>query len=90
MKKLRLDLDTLSVQSFETDRATPARGTVKGHLPRTVPGECAPSRDWYCSYGYECTAYPEYCLADTAERCQNTYTCPINHTSTCPAQTPVC
>ena len=62
MRKLKLDLDTLSVQSFEADQATPARGTVQGHLPRTDPAVCPYTRNWYCTYGYECTAYPEYCL----------------------------
>lgn len=91
MKKLRLDLDTLSVQSFETDQAAAERGTVRGNLPRTEPGECAYTRDWYCTYGYECTAYPEFCLnPDTHEQCKYTHTCPIDHTSTCQPRTPVC
>ncbi|HEX2078029.1 MAG TPA: hypothetical protein VHG08_09975 [Longimicrobium sp.] len=29
--KIRLDLDTLSVQSFDTGRADAARGTVQAH-----------------------------------------------------------
>ena len=77
MKKLRMNLDTLSIQTFEVDTTTPERGTVEGHLPRTDPDVCPASRNWYCSYGYECTAYPEYCLAQTGERCINTFTCPI-------------
>jgi hypothetical protein len=31
MKKLALDLDTLRVESFATQEAQPARGTVCGH-----------------------------------------------------------
>lgn len=31
MKKLSLDLDTLSVETFETAPQEPARGTVQGH-----------------------------------------------------------
>lgn len=65
MKKLRMDLDKLTVESFEAEKQKPARGTVEGHVPRTEPGVCAQTRDWYCSYGYECTAYYEYCFADT-------------------------
>ncbi|HEX6745816.1 MAG TPA: hypothetical protein VF092_00775 [Longimicrobium sp.] len=83
MKKLRLNLDLLSVQTFETSQATHARGTVQGHLPRTDPEVCPYTRNWYCTYGYECTAYPEYCLAQpTAEQCINTYSCPGGSTCT--------
>ena len=31
MRKLRMDLDALSVETFEIDRAEPVRGTVQGH-----------------------------------------------------------
>lgn len=76
MKKLRLNLDTLSIQTFEVDRSTRERGTVQGHLPSTAPDVCAYTRNWYCTFGYECTAYPEYCMAQpTAEQCINTYSC---------------
>ena len=69
MKKLRLDLDELIVETFEANRAAPARGTVEGHLPRTVPGECPETRDWYCTYGYECTVYPEFCVDTPVSYC---------------------
>jgi hypothetical protein len=76
MKKLRLDLDTLSVQAFETAEPTPARGTVEGHLPNTSPDVCPHTRNWYCTYGYECTVYMEYCLnLNTHEFCKPTWTC---------------
>jgi len=31
MKKIRMDLDDLDVQTFETGTAEPALGTVRGH-----------------------------------------------------------
>jgi len=31
MKKIRLELETLSVETFETCEVEPARGTVRGH-----------------------------------------------------------
>ena len=57
MKKLRLDLDALAIDTFEADETTRERGTVVGHLPRTSPDVCPYTRNWYCTYGYECTVY---------------------------------
>ena len=38
MEKLRLDLDALAVESFDTDRAGAAeRGTVRGHERARTP-----------------------------------------------------
>ena len=50
MKKMRLDLDTLSIESFDTTQIDATqRGTVKGHLP--------PDTYWrYCSDGLTCAA----------------------------------
>ena len=31
MRKIRLDLETLGVETFETSAAEPERGTVRGH-----------------------------------------------------------
>jgi hypothetical protein len=68
MKKLRLDLDTLSIQTFEIDQAPSARGTVQAHLPSTAPDVCPKcTRNWYCTVGYECTVYPEYCTVPPTE-----------------------
>jgi hypothetical protein len=41
-RKLRLDLDVLEVQSFDTHDVDPARGTVKGHATNygTCQGSC--------------------------------------------------
>ena len=43
MRKLKLDLDSLDVQSFATDKETPASGTVQGHITGEV---CPPRTDW--------------------------------------------
>jgi hypothetical protein len=60
MKKLRLDIERLNVQSFEAGAETERRGTVRGHLPETHPQICPPSEDLYCSFG-ACTVYIQYC-----------------------------
>ena len=41
MKKLRLSIDTLAVDSFETHAAAPAGGTVEAHDAGTDPSNCA-------------------------------------------------
>lgn len=48
MKKLRLDLDTLAVSSFDTLAADPDLGTVQGHLIPTNPYCAAKSIKSYC------------------------------------------
>ncbi|HYH78713.1 MAG TPA: hypothetical protein VEX86_02930 [Longimicrobium sp.] len=72
MSKLRLDLDTLAVESFDTDSAgTQGRGTVRGHVAPTAQfgcyndsrfgGPCALSDDdptCLISCGYEQTRCP--------------------------------
>lgn len=55
MKKFRLDLDTLDVQSFATLRIPDARGTVRGAAndlaePDTQAQSCNPSCQ-YCESG---------------------------------------
>ena len=46
MKKLRLNLDALKVDSYETEAAPAAQGTVVGHI-RTMP-QCANTQHTYC------------------------------------------
>lgn len=52
MKKIRLDVDALRVETFETDRAAADRGTVRGH--DDASGQSCP---------YECTRYEPTCRA---------------------------
>lgn len=55
MKKLKLDMDALRVESFASDAAGEGRGTVHGHLRPTDPKVCPFSNNWYCSVGDGCT-----------------------------------
>ncbi|HEX6909694.1 MAG TPA: hypothetical protein VF142_04855 [Longimicrobium sp.] len=49
MKKLRLDLDELKVESFDTDGARGPRGTVHAHAPYTYMCDSTPCvTDWSC------------------------------------------
>lgn len=59
MRKLRLDVETLAVESFETAEGLQGRGTVEGreHYTyfcatepecRTIGASCAPSRCYTC------------------------------------------
>ena len=71
MKKLKLEIDTLRVESFATDAAQGARGTVRGNevagalQPATTPTiQTDPSYEQTCIF-YTCggctTADPDYC-----------------------------
>jgi hypothetical protein len=60
MKKIRLDLDALSVESFDTSNGTDAKGTVVGHGPPTDAVDCE-TVDLSCGSGcFACTS-PNYC-----------------------------
>jgi len=37
MRKLKLDVDELRVESFETDRGMGSAGTVRGNMPFKIP-----------------------------------------------------
>jgi hypothetical protein len=73
MKKVKLTVENLSVQSFSTATRNDARGTVMGHDPTFHGQHCGSAYD-ACNTGlctYDCpatyspdacpTAYPEYC-----------------------------
>jgi len=60
MKKLRLNLEKLDVQSFTAGAKPERRGTVVAYIPETDPRICPPTEDLPCSYG-ACTDYPIYC-----------------------------
>jgi hypothetical protein len=51
MNKIRLDLDRLSVESFETSEGEAERGTVHGHWSQV--GTCD-ARAATCQYGGTC------------------------------------
>jgi hypothetical protein len=46
MKKIRLDLNMLSVETFSTTGGAGARGTVNGHAPEYTQGWDCESIDW--------------------------------------------
>ncbi len=53
MKKLRLDLEELAVESFESERAKEARGTVRGYWEYTYycdTPECTGGGGASCMY----------------------------------------
>jgi len=68
MRKLKLDLDALNVDSFQTARAEQAQGTVRGHV--TNPQEyqdseatvctCDTNTSWF-TLGCASATYPQYC-----------------------------
>ena len=73
MKKIKLDLDTLDVESFEPSEAKGERGTVKG-LFTAYYEPCHEGDTWQGS----CTCEPT-CNADTCYNCPSaacTQTCP--------------
>ncbi|HVH13931.1 MAG TPA: hypothetical protein VM759_12805 [Longimicrobium sp.] len=53
MKKLRLDIEALTVETFDTDDSPGGRGTVLAHAPYTYMCESAPEcvTDWSCEGG---------------------------------------
>ncbi|HEX2207191.1 MAG TPA: hypothetical protein VHG93_05875 [Longimicrobium sp.] len=48
MKKLKLDVESLAVESFEAVAADAGRGTVEGHFVPTNPWCAANSYKSYC------------------------------------------
>jgi hypothetical protein len=55
MRKLRIQLDDLQVESFATDAQPAERGTVHARVPDTDPGWCPQTGDAYCTFGHGCT-----------------------------------
>ena len=76
MQKIRLDLDALHVDSFETDAAPGSHGTVRGHgeVPKEEPasdydGVC---NSYYDSCNGSCASCVNSCWASCAGTC---YSC---------------
>jgi hypothetical protein len=73
-RKLRLDVDSLSVDSFDTEGMEKARGTVEAHAECTWFATClCPTAYYYCGDGY----YTIYSCNYTHDARCNTheYTC---------------
>lgn len=90
MRKLSLDLDTLSVESFETAPELEARGTVHGHGPTwpyngcSVARPCNPASSPDYSEDRTCDDYTcwQTCAQSCGGTCYATCTCP-SEVNTC-------
>lgn len=71
MRKIRLDLDALNVESFEPDETRGGRGTVHGAQITAYYQLCYAGDTWQAS----CTCEPT-CNADTCYNCPTAGTCP--------------
>ena len=79
MKKLRLDLDELQVDSFVADRSVARRGTVQGQTGNTNCPWTTDTRDTYAG----CSAY--YCTTS-----QNTFAASCQYGTGCQDSVIVC
>jgi hypothetical protein len=71
MKKIRLDLDTLSIESFDTMVTPEERGTVQGHIPPDTYAR-------YCSDGTTCYDSCDYCSGYVSCNASECGTCATN------------
>lgn len=89
MKKLSLNLDALSVETFETASEEALRGTVHGHASWHYQGctpyePCNPVSSGTYTEDYTCDDYS--CWNSCAPTCANT----CNNTCTCETQWATC
>lgn len=81
MKKLKLDLEHVEVESFETERLPDGQGTVRGYVSIVNPcsGQCNTVDDPTCDVDGACTntAVGNYtCVATLCEElCSNGVLC---------------
>ena len=72
VKKIRLNVDELSVQSYATGEQAQPRGTVHGHLYWTDPRVCPHTGDWHCTENERFCTAPNACdltASDLAHGC---------------------
>jgi hypothetical protein len=84
MKKIRLELDTLAVESFDTTAGkSEERGTVHAHRPPYTEGlECESidvCTNWDCTYATECGT----CGATNCGTCYGEASCCPTFCGTC-------
>jgi hypothetical protein len=78
MRKLNLNVQELSVESFETSRMAPEKGTVFGHATDAA-GTCAGhytcdgTCDQTCGVVASCELYNSYCGTYVEVGCPNSY-----------------
>lgn len=83
MRKIRLDVDSLEVQSFNTGAALAAQGTVHGHT-----GRCQ-SMDCYSAGAVECNTFNDPTCGEAAPTCYHScdpriLCCATNGAASCP------
>lgn len=93
MKKLMLNLEALSVESFETSRGLMERGTVRGASESTANqiictcnsdnGTCDASCDGGCGTDYTCQSCNGTCGGDTCGFCTRDLTCATGNQIQC-------
>jgi len=73
MAKMKLNLDALSVETFEMDEGAAARGTIRGHDSDEVA--IIPTTDWKtCRTCPICTQQPDTCNDLCSSPCVVNYT----------------
>ena len=73
MRKIKLELENLVVDSFETAPEADARGTVVGHDPTIHGQQCGSAYDachtGLCTYDCQPTYSPDACPTEYPEYC---------------------
>ncbi|HEX8695613.1 MAG TPA: pinensin family lanthipeptide [Longimicrobium sp.] len=80
--KMKLNLEELQVESFETVAGEPERGTVRGYITGTLGCNC--TEDTCAS----CEGTCDTCFNTCPDTCANT--CPATCRNTCPATCNTC
>ena len=85
MKKIRLDLDRLAVDSFSTTRdGAPRIGTVRGHVTEPDPISLPPTEGEACNpQSQHCGTYDTNCYASCYGTCHEV-SCVPSCALTCP------
>lgn len=99
MRKLTLSLDTLKVDSFETNVQDGARGTVRAHWTQHADESCFGTCDGMCTRDASCqggcgTGYASCwgtcgasCGGTCVASCGATCTCPVSDYTYCGCET---
>ena len=83
MRKLKLELDALEVQSFETASAPKESGTVHGRVAtHTCDLQCAKTPDGTCNGAMTCSLW-ESCCESNCGYYTCAYGCPASVGDTC-------
>jgi hypothetical protein len=83
MRKIRLDLEALEVESFDTGDGQPPRGTVQGlGATHTCDLQCNNTPNGTCDGGMTCLLW-DTCLESNCGYYSCAYTCPPSAGETC-------